>query len=243
MLLQTVILRFPSICCVTSALGFLLLLPLSGQVCPSADGKNPDAASSSTLSGTVRIHEGTRPWIGLALAEPACGIKEIELAFGKREDWIRAKSLQGCHVTATGILSESMTAYNSAELNLFNPVIAPDPSCKPAPVEPDAITRTLPAGLSSYRATVSMDVGNDLPLTGKVWTMGGKILLSPSWQAYVQPSLNGEKDLDLHCHEGFTLQSFSSDPPDASEIFTPGVVRLRSSELGPSWLTIICKKN
>jgi len=217
---------------ISLALGFLLILPVAGQSCPSADGKNPNAAASSTLSGTVRLHEGTRPWIGIALGEPACGVREIELAFGTREDWIRTKSLQGCKVTATGIISESVTVYYSAELNLFNPGVVPDHSCKPAPVEADAISHTLPAGLSSYRATVSIDVGHNLPLKGKVWTVDGKVLLSPSWQAYAQPSLNGEKDLDLQCHEGFTLQSFSSNPPNAAAIFAPGVVRLSSSELG-----------
>ena len=225
------------------AISFLMLLTASGQSCPAADGKNPDAAASSTLDGTVRIHDGTRPWIGLALAKPACGIKEIELAFGKREDWIRTKSLQGCHVTATGIISESMTVYYSAELNLFNPVIVPDPSCKPKPVKSNSIDSALPEGLLSYRATVYIDVSHNLPLDGKVWTLSGAALISPSWQAYAQPSLNGEKDLDLQCHEGFTLQNFSSDPSNAAAIFAPGIVRLQSSELGPSRLSIVCKKN
>jgi hypothetical protein len=225
------------------AISFLLLLPVSGQSCPSANGKNLDAVASSTLSGSVRIHDGTRPWIGLTLAKPTCGIKEIELAFGKREDWIRTRSLQGCHVTATGIISESMTVYYSAELNLFDPVIVPDQSCKPTPVKNNSVDSALPEGLLSYRATVYIDVRHNLPLDGKVWTLSGAALISPSWQAYAQPSLNGEKDLDLQCHEGFTLQNFSSDPSNAAAIFAPGIVRLQRSELVPSRLTIVCKKN
>jgi hypothetical protein len=240
LLRMTRALRFIFICCITSALNFFLLLPVSGQSCPSAGG---DAVALSTLSGSVRIHDGTRPWIGLALAKPTCGIKEIELAFGKREDWTRTKSLQGCHVTATGIISESMTVYYSAVLNLFDPVVVPDQSCKSKPVKSNSIDSALPEGLLSYRATVYIDVSHNLPLDGKAWTLSGAALISPSWQAYAQPSLNGEKDLDLQCHEGFALQSFSSDPPNAAAIFAPGVVRLSSSELGPSRLTIVCKKN
>src|SRR3984957_9146505 len=64
--------------------GFGSKLPLAGG----------DAVALSTLSGSVRIHDGTRPWIGLALAKPTCGVKEIELAFGKREDGTRTKFLK-----------------------------------------------------------------------------------------------------------------------------------------------------
>ena len=243
LLRMTRALRFKFIYCITLALSFFLLLSASGQSCPPSNGEALDAATSSTLSGTVRIHDGTRPWIGLALAKPTCGVNEIELAFGKREDWIRTKSLQGCKVTATGIISKSVTAYYSTELNLFNPAIVPDQSCKPRTAKSSSTDSALPNGLLSYRTTVYIDVSHNLPLNGKVWNSSGAALISPSWQAYARPSLNGEKDLDLQCHEGFALQSFSSDPPNAAAIFTPGVVRLLSSELGPSRLTIVCKKS
>lgn len=232
----------PSFCLLLSLFSLLLLVSTQGQSCPPEDGKNLDAPAPSSLHGTVRLHDGTRSWISIVPDRETCGENEIELAFGERQNWERAKSFVDCVISARGTIADSVTAYYSSELNIFNPVITPDPTCKPRPVEPNPYKLDLPADLKSYRATVYVDVKHNLPLRGKVWSADGKALITPSWRAYAQPSLNGEEDLDLSCHEGFTLQSFSSDPSNASELFSPGVARLNSSEFGLSHLTIVCKR-
>ncbi len=130
---------------------FLVLLPIvvQGQSCPPEDGKNLDTPAQSSLHGTIRLHNGTRSWISIAPDHETCGEKEIELAFGEFEDWVRAKSLVGCAITARGTISDSVTDYYSSELNIFNPVITPDPTCKPRTIEPNPYKLDLPAALKS----------------------------------------------------------------------------------------------
>ena len=108
---------------------------LFAQSCPSSDAKDIDAPQASVLHGTIKFHPGTRPWLGLVLPKPACGASEIELAFKDGE--FRAKQMDHCSVTVKGVISASPTIYYSTDLNIFDPVITPDPACKLLPPDPD----------------------------------------------------------------------------------------------------------
>jgi hypothetical protein len=223
-------------------LSYLFSFAAFSQRCPPENGHDIDAQTPASLHGTIYFHNVTRGWVSVVPDHPVCSEKEIELVFRRSEDWSRAKSLQGCTVTVKGKISDSITAYYSTQLNFFDPAVVPDVSCKPRAIDPDPTKTPLPRDLQSYRAIVYIDVKHNLPLRGTVWNAKNEQILSPSWKSYAQPSLNGEKDLDLACHDGFTLQSFSSDPPKAAQLFTQGVVRLTNSELGRGNLTIICKR-
>ncbi len=214
---------------------------LSGESCPPTDGSNPAAPAASVLHGAIRYHAGTRPWLGLVSDHPVCGAVEIELAFGHSDDSLRVKRMRGCTAIVRGIISEGLTAYYATDLNIFDGKITPDTSCHFLPADPDDAAAKIPVSITSYRVTVFIDVKADKPLRGEAAKAGsGSVPLSP-WRAYAEISLNGEKDLDLACRDGFRIVSFSSEPRDDSEPSPlPGFIRLNSSDLGPASLTIEC---
>ena len=220
---------------------FLLLMArlLHAQSCPPADGKSPDAPAASVLHGTIMLHPGVRPWLGLFLEQPACGNNEIELAFAEHDSWTQATRLNHCGAMVKGLLSESLTAYYSADLNIFNPQITADSSCRLLPAGPDVSRRPAPTDLKTYRATVFVDTLHDKPLRGKVSTEGKP--LQP-WRAYVKTSLNAEKDLDLSCRDGFKLASFKGSGSQA-ELFDTYTARLDANDKAPASLTITCHRN
>jgi hypothetical protein len=207
------------------------------QSCPSTDGQ--DAAQPSTLHGTILLHPGTRAWLGLRLDHQVCGTREVELAFSK--DWQQAKRMQNCGVTVKGLISESPTVYYSTDLNLFDPVVTPDPGCHLLPADPDFEKVKIPNAVSKYQATVFIDVRENKPLRGEVINTSGKDQPLTPWRAYVLVFLNGEKDLNLSCREGFRLVSAQSLPRGKSARLDGSAV-LYSSELGPASLTIQCSR-
>lgn len=211
------------------------------QLCPPGDGRTVDAPKPATLHGRLVFHDNTRGWLGLKLEHPVCGQREIEIAFSSQHGWRYARSLAGCEVSAEGKLSESVTAYYSTSLNLFDPKLQPGADCHPdtALSYPDVV---IPAKVSHYRVTVWIDVKDQKPLRGEIVDLQRHVALPGSWRYYAQVSMNGEEDLDLSCHDGFGLISFRSRPGSASSLFTPGTARLHSGELGPSWLSIECKR-
>ncbi len=209
------------------------------QSCPPADGKNIDAPQPSVLHGTVKYHPGTRPWIGLALPKPACGAAEIELAFSTSERWRHIKQMDHCSATVNGVITESPTVYYSADLNIFDGIITPNPGCMLIPPGPDYSKMTIPDSIKSYNVTIFTDIRGNKPLRGEVSVPGHR--LEP-WQIYVQSSLNGEKDLDLNCREGFKLISFKSTGGQ-SELFDPNTARLYANEGAPASLTITCNRS
>ena len=210
---------------------------LFAQSCPHSDVKDIDAPQASVLHGTIKFHPGTRPWIGLILPRPACGASEIELAFS--DGGFHAKQMDHCSVTVKGVIGKSPTIYYSADLNFFNPMITPAADCKLLPADPDYSKTTIPASISSYAATVFLDIRNNKPLRGEISSSG--LRLEP-WQPYVQTSLNGEKDLDLSCRKGFRMVSFKG-VGSQSELFDTNVARLYSNEDAPASLTIVCRRN
>lgn len=223
-------------------LTFLILTALGSgtlfaQSCPPSDGKNIDSAQSSVLHGTIKFHPGTGSWIGLVLAKPACGASEIELAFS--DGGYRAKQMDHCSVTVRGIIGESVTGHYSADLNIFNPEITPDPGCKLAPPDPDYTKMTIRDSIRSYTATVFTDIRGNKPLSGKASSAGH--VLEP-WQAYVESSLNSQKDLDLSCHQGFKLVAFKS-AGSQSELLDTNIARLYANDDVPASLTIVCRKD
>lgn len=228
----------PSRIVVSLILAALTVRGVFAQSCPPADGKNPDAPQPSVLHGTVKYHPGTRPWLGLVLQKPACGASEIQLAFSG-DGWSRAKQLDHCWVTVKGVISESLTAYYSADLNIFDAVITPDPNCKLLPPDPDYSKINIPNSITSYEVTVFTDIRANKPLRGEVSSSGQR--LEP-WQPYVQVFLNGEEDLNLNCRVGFKLVSFKSSGSQ-SELFDQNTARLDVNEDAPASLTIVCHRN
>lgn len=216
---------------------------VAAQSCPPADGSNLDAKAPSVLHGTLRYHGGIRPWLGVVPDHPVCGAKEIELAFGN-DGWCSAQRLSGCAVTVEGVISESPTAYYSADLNIFNPKVIPAPGCHLLPEEPDYLAMKIPPSVQAYRLTVFIDVAANKPLRGSVVDVGRPGQHLAPWRAYAEVALNGEEDMDLGCRDGFRMTSFSSVPPDASApapLFN-GWARIYSSERGASSLTIECRR-
>jgi hypothetical protein len=224
---------------------FLLALALLGpgtlfaQSCPPSDGKSMDAPQPSVLHGTIKYHPVTRPWMGLVLPQPVCGASEIELAFSTSEMWRHTKQMNRCPVTIKGMITESPTAYYSADLNIFNGTITPDPNCKVLPTDPDYSKMSIPDSIKSYEVTVFIDIRGNRLLRGEVSASGQR--LEP-WQPYVQWFLNGEKDLDLSCRKGFKLVSFKSRG-SRSELFDPNAARLDVNEDAPASLTIECRRD
>jgi hypothetical protein len=210
---------------------------LFAQSCPPSDGKDIDAPQPSVLHGTINFHPGTRPWLSLVLTKPACEASEIELAFSG-DGWSRAKQMDHCSVTVKGVISESATAYYSADLNLFNPVITPEPGCKFLPPDPDYSKMTIPDSINSYSVTVFTDVRGNKPLRGEVSSSAHR--LEP-WQPYVQYFLNGEEDLNLSCRKGFRLASFKSSAGHA-ELFDSNTARLYADDGAPASLMIVCSR-
>lgn len=220
---------------ILATLGFCALF---GQSCPPSDGKSIDATQPSVLHGTIKFHPGTRPWIGLVLPKPVCRATEIELAFGV-DGWSRAKQMNHCTAVVKGVITESPTAYYSADLNIFNPAITPDAGCKLLPPEPDYSKMTIPKSIDSYEVTVFTDIRGDKPLRGEVSASGRG---SEPWQAYVQKFLNGEEDLNLSCREEFHLVSFKSSSSQ-SELFDTNTARLYANYDAPASLTIVCRRD
>ncbi len=229
---------------IPSLLVILLTALAQAQSCPPADGSRLDASAPSTLHGTVRYHDGTRPWLGFIPDQHVCGASEIELAFGSSSGWRTTKRLRGCPATVYGTISNSPSAYYSTDLNFFNPKITPDAGCHLLPADPDYATVKIPDWVNDYQLTVFTDVQADKPLKGQA--VSGGVVKRPlnPWEAYAQVSLNGEKDLDVGCRSGFLMVSYSSVPPDASEPapFFKGWARIYSSDLGPASLTIKCRR-
>jgi hypothetical protein len=224
--------------CILLILATLGSCALFAQSCPSSDGKSFDAPQLSVLHGTIKYHPGTRPWLGLVLEKPVCGASEIELAFGRRDGWSRAKQMDHCSVTVKGVISESVTVYYSADLNIFNPVITADSDCRLLPADPDYEKMTIPDSVKSYEVTVFTDIRENKPLRGEVSASGQR--LEP-WRAYVEIFLNGEEDLNLSCRKGFRLISFKSTK-GTSELFDPNTARLNAEDGSPGSLTIVCHR-
>jgi hypothetical protein len=228
-------------CC--SRLCILLTLATLGggslfaQSCPPADGKDIDASQPSVLRGIIKFHPGTRSWLGLVLQKPTCGASEIELAFGDGRS--RAKRMDHCMVTVKGVIGERVTAYYSADLNIFDPEITPDPGCKLLPSDPDYTKMIIPDSINSYTATVFIDIRGNKPLRGEIFSSGRR--LEP-WQPYVLYFLNAEKDLDMSCQKGFKLISFKSTT-GLAERFDPNTARLSADEGAPASLTIVCRRD
>lgn len=213
---------------------------LFAQSCPAGD--NIAAPESSRLHGALRFHDGTRPWLGLAMQQPACGAKEIELVFSG-DGWRAAKRMRGCGATVQGKILESPTTYYATGLNLMDAAITPDPGCRLLPADPDYEAFRIPEGVGSYRLTVFIDARANKPLRGVVVGTGGTTGPLKPWRAYAEISLNGELDLDLGCRQGFRMVSFTSDPPHASERSPlEGMARLNSSERGSGFLAIECQR-
>lgn len=216
--------------------------PLFAQACPAQDDKSLEAETPSSLRGVVVFHDVTRAWIGLGLEQPVCGTREIELVFSRSKSWKDVKRMRGCRVTVSGKIGEGPTVYYATDLNFFDPQVKPDDSCKMQPAEPDFSKVSIPSSVEFYRATVFINVQHQLPLRGQVMLGDSKGIAEVPWRAYALPSLNGEEDLDLSCHDGFTLVSFKSVPRGSSMLMDPGVARLESAELAASSLTIFCRR-
>jgi hypothetical protein len=206
---------------------------LFAQSCPSSDAKDIDAPQASVLHGTIKFHPGTRPWLGLVLPKPACGASEIELAFKDGE--FRAKQMDHCSVTVKGVISASPTIYYSTDLNIFDPVITPDPACKLLPPDPDYTKITIPDSIKAYKATVFTDIRGNKPLRGEVSSSGRR--LEP-WEPYVQYFLNREEDLGLNCRDGFKLISFTSATGNAELLDQTAWLYAKNG--APASLTIVC---
>jgi hypothetical protein len=209
---------------------------LSAQYCPPSDGKSIDAPQPSVLHGTIKLHPGTRPWLGLVLAKPACGASEIELAFS--DGVSHARQMDHCSVTVKGVISESPTIYYSADLNIFNPVITPDPGCKLFPPDPDYSKVTIPSSIKSYEVTVFRDIRGNKPVRGEVVSSSGRRL--EPWQPYVQLSMNGEEDLTLNCPDGFELTSFKAK---GHGVLIDATAWLYAEKGAPASLTIVCRRD
>lgn len=225
------------------ALWLLAILSVPGgvraQSCPPADGSSLDAKAPSALHGTIRYHEGTRPWLGFVPDQPVCGEKEIELAFSDT-GWEQAKRMRGCGVTVRGRISDSPTVYYAANLNVFNPEITPDGGCHLFPADPDSKRSPIPAAVNSYRVTIYIDVRDNKPLRGEV-RLAESPRIETDWQSYADWWLNGEEDLAMSCRKGFRLVSFKGSAPDRT-ISDDGWISITSSELGPASLTIECHR-
>ncbi len=225
----------------TSSMRILITLAMLGagtlfaQSCPPSDAKDNDAPQASVMHGTIKFHPGTRPWLGLVLPKPACGASEIELAFKDGE--FRAKQMDHCAVTVKGVIGASPTIYYSTDLNIFGPVITPDPGCHLLPPDPDYTRMTIPDSISSYKATVFAEILGNKPLRGEVSSSGRR--LEP-WEPYVQYFLNGEEDLGLNCHDGFKLISFRSAAGHAELL--EQTAWLYAENGAPASLTIVCRR-
>lgn len=215
------------------------------QFCPTTNDGDIEGKVPSVRQGTLRYHNGTRPWLGLIPDHPACGAKEIELAFSTPASWQDAERMRDCRVKIDGKISESPTAYYSTDLNLFDAKITPERGCHPFPPNPDYAKIKIPDWISGYQVTVFINVQANKPLLGRAVSSDATARPLTPWQAYAQVSLNGEKDMDLGCRDGFRITSFSSMPPDASAPapLSKGWARIYSSQLGAASLTIECRRN
>lgn len=211
---------------------------LFAQSCPAGD--NIAAPESSLLRGTLRYHDVTRPWLGLAMQQPACGAQEIELVFSG-DGWRAAKRMRGCGVTVEGRILESPTTYYATDLNLMDAAITPDPGCRLLPADPDYEALRIPEGVGSYRLTVFIDVRANKPLRGGVVGTGGTTGSLRPWRAYATLMLNGEEDLTVGCRDGYDLVSWKSSHPNLAQRMESQVL-LSSSQLGPAWVMVQCRR-
>jgi hypothetical protein len=214
------------------------------QFCP--DEKTGAASSISELRGTVRYHDDLRKWLSLDLERSACGLKQSQLVFSNHELARRAKSLDGCKATATGMLYFGETGYYSSTLAISVESLEPDKSCQPAPMEPDPALTRIPLDLRSYYASITVDYRGNGHLTVDVWRDATSVVRLEPWQAYVSYSLNGGADvLYFGCREGFLWRNAAQVPKSTrSEIQgapEQGVVDL-SDSVSPNVITFACEK-
>jgi len=199
----------------------LALLMLSAaaaeQTCPS--GGNPDAPRPATLHGTLQYHDELRHWIGITLNSSVCGQREIQLVFPNDQKLRLAGTLNRCKVTVIGNIFESPTGYYSAPLAVGDPALTPDVTCHPAPLMSDPSTVPIPAGLSQYRASITVDYKGKGHVSVRVWGDGPTWDDLTPWQAYVSYMLTGGADIiRLECNKQFRVEDVALDGQSQSKI-------------------------
>jgi hypothetical protein len=230
-------------CCYLVTILFILAVSaekgLSAQSCPSSDENNTDIPQASVLRGTIRIHHGTRPWLVSSWKNQSVALLKSSWHSAATGGLMPSK-MDHCSVTVKGVISESVTAYYSRPLNIFNPAITADSNCRLLRPDPDYEKRIIPDSIKSYEVTVFTDVRGNKPLRGAVLAAGRH---EEPWRAYAKPFLNRQKDLDLSCRTGFNLISFKSTAGTA-ELLTPDTARLFvGNEGAPASLTIVCRRD
>jgi len=189
---------------------------VKAQSCPPADQRS-DGAESSTLHGTLVHFDELREWLGVKLDQSACGEKVVQLVFtGQRAREVDA--YRGCEVTVTGKLYEPATGYYSARLAMQNADVKAAPSCHPQAVQPDPSKVAVPADLTSYEASITVDYRGKGRVAAKAWRIEGAAALEPV-QAYVSYELNGAADvLHFNCAGGFEVTNVHQTPKGAEPV-------------------------
>ncbi|SRR6266849_2115384 len=191
----------------------LLSVAASAQNCPMSDARGPaEASAASTLHGTLILHDELRKWLGLKLDLPTCGQDEIQLVFPDAKALRSAESFRGCAVSATGKLFDTPTGYYSAEIAISDPLLKPDSSCHPLPVEPDPSAAPIPTGLKSFRASITVDYRGKGHVEVRVWRSTNNAVLKP-WQSFVHYGLTGGEDVMwFGCRKGFSIKGMTQTP-------------------------------
>jgi hypothetical protein len=161
---------------------------MSAQACPPDDGSlNP--GEPTTLTGTIRIHSGLRPWTGLEVSPKVCGQGELQLTFIEDDSSPRYRqtvALAGCGVQVKGSIEISPTAHYSANMYIQDAAIVPDASCHPKAVSVAPSETPIPSDLQSYRASVFLDFGDtSKPMRGTAIRADGNAETLTPWQNYV----------------------------------------------------------
>jgi hypothetical protein len=219
---------------------FLLALlgaPLTAQSCPKENP--PDKLPpSSTLNGTIHVYHQLRTWIGIDLSTPACGEKTIQLTFLRKNQYSKAESLDGCTARVTGPVDFSPTGYYSANLFIQDPAIAPAPNCHPKSIS-STPSVVVPPGLRSYKVEITVDIPNNLPMSGHAWRTDGRETDLTPWDKYADITLTGGYVIWADCRKDFTAKAASSSTHDEASLYD-GRAGLDPSEDHTSKFLVSC---
>jgi len=232
------------------------LLPSAPQTlaqnCPPDDG-SLSPGEPTTVTGTIRDHNGLRGWIGLQLSHPVCGQKELELTFIKNDTSAKYRettALDGCKASVTGRLEHSPTAYYATDMFIEDGNIKPDAGCHPAHIQPDLSKAPIPSELRTYKVTVTLNFADgSMPMSGAASSTDSRTNELTPWQAYVEPELNGGQDLlwvscrdGFHLNDAFTqIEGKQAKPENWLNKQTPGLSA--PDKPGLSSITITCVKS
>ncbi len=195
---------------------FVILLSLAtaarAQDCPRDNPNGPPFDSvARTLTGKVIFHDDLRGWLGLKLAAPVCGSKEIQLLPADLDTRKPPIDIyRGCNVTTQGTLGIPTTGYYSAEIYQIVGKIAPSPGCILRPPFPDYSKAKPSPSVRSYRVSMRIDYGTGHDHPAVVVRSGDKPLAP--WQAYARYMFTGGYVFYAYCADDFDLTHFSGTP-------------------------------